>query len=514
MRLSEVKMLNSAVLLLEETASKFPDCIALEDGSNKITYAQYNLKAKSIGTYILNLDDHVFKQPIVVLLPKSCWNLIAFMGILYSGNIYVPLDDKMPPVRIAKILENLNPKYIITNSCDREILESLDIKSCKILLIEELCNCPADEGKITKTLNNIIDLDPIYIKYTSGSTGTPKGVTISHRGVLDYSNWVVETFHITQTDIFGNQSPFYFDNSILDIYSCLRTGAKLIIIPELLFQYQNKLPEFIEDNNINVIFWVPTIFSNIANSNILKDGIMKNVTKILFCGEPMHNKTLNIWRKFLPHALYANLYGPTEITDACTYYIVDREFCDNEALPIGIPCKNTGILILTDDNKKAKIGEIGELCVLGCGLALSYWNNREQTEKAFQINPLNQAYKEPIYRTGDLAYINDDGLIMWVGRKDYQIKYKGNRIELGEIETAINSLSYVSNCCVIFSEKRQKIAAFVESGRDIVLKELKKDLESLIPSYMLPNKLTVMKNLPYNANRKIDRVKLKETLEH
>ena len=208
--------------------------------------------------------------------------------------------------------------------------------------------------------------------------------------------------------------------------------------------------------------------------------------------------------------MYANLYGPTEISDVCTYYIVDRPFNDSDPLPIGKACENMRIIILNEDNKQAKVNEQGEMCVIGTGVSLGYWNNPEITAKAFMQNPLNPYYEERIYRTGDLAYINDDGLIMYVGRRDNQVKIKGNRIELGEIENAAMCVDEVLGACAVVDENEQKIVLFVESKADLKLRKVNLELKKYIPNYMLPGKLVVMDKFPHTANDKIDRVTLKK----
>ena len=509
-------MHNSAVLLLSEAARKFPDRIAIDDNKNSLTYKEYNDLSMGIGTYFIKVRSGCPDTgPIAVILPKSHRSLLLFMGILYSGNTYVPLDDKMPAARLGKILENLCPLYIITNEKVREALLQTGYDAEKLLLFEDALNEPPDRDAVMKRVEKIIDTDPVYIMYTSGSTGMPKGIAIAHRSVFDYAHWIVSTFDITEESIFGSQAPFYFDNSVLDIYSCLLTGAKLVIIPEELFQFPARLPEFIDEKHVDTIFWIPTVMINVANSGALDEEGRKlpHLKRVMFCGEPMPNKPLNVWRKRLPGVLFANLYGPTEITDVCTYYIVDREFEDSDPLPIGIPCKNTRTLILTENDTKADTGEIGELCILGSSLALGYWRSPDITEKAFTDNPLNSNYKEKIYHTGDLVFMSEDGLIMFVGRKDSQIKHKGNRIELGEIETAAKSIPGIQNACVLYDQTEQQIVLFIESTDDsLTLRIINNSLIKLVPKYMLPGKLTAMEKLPYNANGKIDRVALRASL--
>lgn len=225
----------------------------------------------------------------------------------------------------------------------------------------------------------------------------------------------------------------------------------------------------------------------------------------------MPNKQLNIWRKYLPDVVYANLYGPTEITDACTYYIVDRKFGDDEPLPMGYPMRNTDIMVLDEDDCLVTDTDIvGELCVRGTGLSTGYYRNPEKTQAAFVQNPLNNIYEEKIYRTGDLVKYNERHELVYLSRKDFQIKHMGHRIELGEIETAVSSLPGVSLCCCLYDEKHSRIVLFID--KNMKKDEINQQLKRMIPEYMLPGKIIVREEMPVNANGKIDRVKLKEQL--
>ncbi len=507
--------MNSAVRLLDRSTQRFGEKIALCDSNGELTFNQFREISLKVGTGLIKENkrgDEI--APVIVYLAKGINCLTSFMGVLYSGNPYVPVAADIPLQRLEKIISNLNPQFIITDRDKKEALSGIDMGETVALLYDELAECEADEELVYKKVDKVIDTDPIYIMYTSGSTGVPKGVTVCHKGVIDYVEWTSTTFGINENDVFANQAPFYFDNSIFDIYGCLITGAKMVIIPEVLFNFQNKLPEFLKDNNITTIFWVPTVMINVANSGALEGVELPCLKRALFCGEVMPNTQLNIWRKALPNITYANLYGPTEITDVCSYYVVDREFEDYEPLPIGKACENMRIVILDDDSKQANVGEKGELCVIGTGVALGYWNNPEQTNKAFCQNPLNKSYNEWLYRTGDVAYISEDGLIMYAGRKDHQIKIKGNRVELGEIETAAMCIDGVNNVCAIFDEENERIVLFLESELEFKLRLVNKELLKHIPKYMLPAEIKVMPQLPHTANDKINRVELKNSLKN
>ena len=506
---------NSAVRLLDYTADRYGEKIAVTDEFESISFNKLRTLGHSIATKLLqNSDGGYMPQPVMVYLPKSGRCIASFMAAMYSGNPYVPIAYDMPPGRIQKIVDLLEGRgYIITDSDGYQIIKSMDIPdSVNIFIYDEAITTEADTELIYNALGKVIDTDPIYIMFTSGSTGEPKGVTVPHRGVIDYALWVERTFKINADSRLGNQAPFYFDNSIFDIYSMLLTGAEMNIIPESLFMFPSKLPEFIRDNDITVIFWVPTVMINVANSGVLSDIEMPTLKTVAFCGEVMPNTQLNIWRRNHPHAVYANLYGPTEISDVCTYYVADREFADSDPLPIGRACENMRIIILNDKNEIAKPNEQGELCVIGTGVSLGYWNKPEISDKVFVQNPANPYYEERIYRTGDLAYVNDEGLIMYIGRMDNQVKVKGNRIELGEIECAAMCIDGVKGACAVFDEKNEQIVLFVESEEEYVLRKFNNALKEYIPKYMLPSKLTVMDHFPHTANDKIDRVTLKKSL--
>lgn len=289
----------------------------------------------------------------------------------------------------------------------------------------------------------------------------------------------------------------------------LSTGATLYIVPEKFYIFPAKLMKYISDNSINMIFWVPSVLINVANNKLLEKIDCKCLKKILFAGEVMHNKHLNYWRKYIPNALYSNLYGPTEITVDCTYYIVDRDFKDEDPLPIGKACRNTDILILDDNNCMIQEpNRIGELCVRGSSLALGYWNNIDKTNEVFVQNPLNTNYREIIYRTGDMVYYNEQKEIMFNGRKDFQIKHMGYRIELGEIETATGSISQIENVCVCYDSIEKKIIMFYILKKEITQKEIRESLLKRIPKYMIPNVYCKVNNFIYTDNGKINRLEM------
>ena len=280
------------------------------------------------------------------------------------------------------------------------------------------------------------------------------------------------------------------------------------MIPQMMYSFPIRLLEYIRDHQINMIFWVPTVLCRVADLKLLDKCEIDCLTKVLFAGEVMPARQLNEWIRRLPNSIFANLYGPTEITVDCTYYIVNRTIQDNEPVPIGYACMNTDVLVLNENNKLVGVGEKGELCVRGSSLSLGYYNNPEKTAAVFVQNPLNNLYNELIYRTGDIVHYNERGEIIYDGRLDSQIKHTGHRIELGEIETAVFSNTAIkSNCCLHDASRDQLILFYVG---DIAEEDLRKYLNTLVPEYMLPNIYYKLETMPLNMNGKIDRVMLRE----
>lgn len=494
-------MQKSVIEYLKRTVCSFPDKVAVQDSETSITFAALWDAARRVSNAVVAAGVGR-NSPIGVYIPKGCKMVESFAGINMCGCFYVPLDTKSPDARVASILSTLEAACVITDRAHADRLRGFF--GGIVLVIEDVIAGTSPEGGDRNDALQI-DTDPVYSIFTSGSTGTPKGVVIAHRGVIDYIDWAVDTFGIGSETVIGNQAPFYFDNSTLDIYLMYATGATLDIIPESCFAFPAKLVDYLNEKRVTFVFWVPFVLVNVANMDILSRKKPEFLKDVFFAGEVMPNKHLNHWRRNLPACRYVNLYGPTEITVDCTYYVVERAFSDDEPLPIGFPCRNSDVLILVDRKRPAKPGEQGELCVRGSSLALGYYNNAEKTAAAFIQNPLHSHYPETIYCTGDIVYENALGEIMYVGRVDSQIKHNGYRIELGEIETAVLGTGMVENCCVVYDHADKKIVLFYQAGEDLDMAAFRKALSGSLPRYMLPNDCRREDVLQQNSSGKIDR---------
>lgn len=498
-------MQNHVLKYLNNIVKEKADKIAFSDGTVSLSFQEVYDLSRSIGSYLHQRG--IYKKPVVVFMRKSPQEITAFYGVIAGGDFYVPIDDEMPSGRIQLILDNVRSPLIICDEDTVGIAKGFDLKGSEIILYDDIVKTKSDDDALDRIYRKAIDTDPIYIVFTSGSTGIPKGVAACHRSVIDYIEQLSETLEFDENTVFGNQAPLYFDACLKELFPTLKFGATTYLIPKNLFSRPIALVEYLNTYKINTICWVVSALTLISAFDTFATVRPEYLHTIAFGSEVFPIKQLRIWRETLPDAAFTNLYGPTEGTGMCCYYKVDREFADDEAVPIGQPFPNREILLLKEDGQPAAAGEDGEICIRGTSLTLGYYNDPVRTGEAFVQNPLNNAYPELIYKTGDIGRINEKGELIFVSRKDYQIKHMGHRIELGEIEVNAAMVKGVHMSACIYDNKKSKIL-LVFMG-ELSEKELTVELKSKLPRYMMPNRTIKVDKLPFTANGKIDRVTLR-----
>ncbi len=502
-------MQNHVLDYLNDTVKRVPDKTAFANEKDAISFRQLYDRHRSIASFLAGKG--IYKEPVVVFMNKHPNTIVAFFGVIAAGDFYVPIDEEMPRVRIDLILDNLKPRAIICDEKTKAIAETFSFDG-EIYLYDEMIETACDEIRLQEIHDLAIDTDPIYVVFTSGSTGVPKGVVACHRSVLDYIEQLSETLEFNENTVFGNQTPLYFDACLKELYPTLKYGATTYLIPKSLFMFPIKLVEFLNEHRINTICWVVSALTMISAFGAFEKVKPEYLHTIAFGSEVFPIKQFKIWRSVLPQAKFTNLYGPTEGTGMCCYYKVDRDFAPDEAIPIGRPFKNTEILLLNEKNERAGKGEAGEICIRGTSVTLGYYNNPGKTAEVFVQNPLNTAYPELIYRTGDIGKYNERGELMFVSRKDYQIKHMGHRIELGEIEVNVNMMPRIQLSGCIYDNEKGKIVLYYVG--DMEAGELTKALKEKLPRYMIPNYVKKLDRMPLTPNGKIDRVYLKQSYQN
>ena len=502
--------------MLESAAERFPEHIAFSDPDGSVSFGELFTRSKRIATLFLKgeLNGHIkieAEQAAAFYLEKSADALSAMFGAVYAGGFYSFIDVRQPAERALKVLEILEPAVIITDEDNIEHLRTILTEKPgyreKVILLSELTHKAedgfVDEAALSGVRSSFYDQMPLYVNFTSGSTGVPKGVAVGHRSVIDFISEFTQVFDIEVHDILANQAPFDFDVSVKDIYSGLYTGAEVRLIPREYFSNPTTLMDYLADNRVTTLIWAVSAMCFVSIMNGFEYRVPETVKRVMFSGELMPVKQLNKWRKYLPDAVFVNLYGPTEITCNCTYYILDREFEKDEVIPIGIPFRNEKVFLLDDNELVTEEGREGEICVSGSSLALGYYKDEARTAESFTQNPLNRRFYERIYRTGDLGRYDAQGNLVYTSRKDFQIKHLGQRIELMDIEVSAMSVEGVDRACALYDMKRKKIL-LLYTGK-LEREELSERLHEKLPPFMLPGKTLQLDELPLNKNGKIDR---------
>ena len=488
---------------LQRAAQCWPEKLAFSDEATGYSFGSLLAAAESQGTALADAYGCV-NRPVAVGVDRTADTIAAFMGVLASGNHYVAIDLSMPEARMERILRQVQPVCFLVPQAQLEKLTGLNAV-CPVVPFR--FSGSRDGALLCRARAQVLDIDPAYILYTSGSTGMPKGIVISHRGVIDFTEWLADTCCFTSADCFANQAPYYFDLSVKDLYQTLRNGATCYILPKKYFLFPKLLLQFMQDKQITAIAWATSAFHLVANSGVLRHIAPTHLRTAVLGGEALLAKQLNAWREAAPQATFVNTYGPTEVTVDCCYYIVDREFADHEPIPIGQACENMQVLLLDASGQPVAPGQPGEICVRGAGLARGYFDDPEKTARSFIQNPENPHYPDLLYRTGDIGVRGEDGLLYFRNRADGQIKHMGYRIELGEIETALNALPGLEEAICLFDRTRDKLLVCYSGS--LSPQELVRAAASLLPKYMLPNICHQLDGLPHNANGKIDRAALR-----
>ena len=500
-------IINDMIETIERYAQTQPDFPVYNVLGEVHTYADLKSDSDSLAAKIdsLGLPE---KSPVVVFGGQEYEMLATFVALTKSGHAYIPIDSHSALERVAAIVEVAEPSLIISVA---DFPMEVAVSSIGLADLQETF-AQKTPYEITHSVKGD---DNYYIIFTSGTTGKPKGVQISHDNLLSFTNWMItdkEFATPTQPQMLA-QPPYSFDLSVMYWAPTLALGGTLFALPSAITQDFKQLFETIL--SLPIAIWTST--PSFADMAMLSDDFnsekMPGITHFYFDGEELTVKTAQKLRDRFPNARIINAYGPTEATVALSAVaITDEMLATMKRLPIGYTKADSPTFIIDENGKKLPNGEQGEIIVSGPAVSKGYMNNPEKTAEAFfEFEGL------PAYHTGDVGSMTDEGLLLYGGRMDFQIKFNGYRIELEDVSQNLNKSKYIDSAVAVprynKDHKVQNLLAYVilkdgvaeQFEREIdITKAIKEDLEDIMMSYMMPSKFLYRDSLPLTPNGKID----------
>jgi amino acid adenylation domain-containing protein len=468
---------------------------AIKDSLNTYSYGELDVLSTCFANYLTEKLGTEGKLPVGVLMSRNA-NLIAvLLGILKSGNFYIPMDPDFPKKRLTSIIEHSEVKCIIGEEGSKGSVP----ESTPFILIKEIY----EEGSFIPFLKprEVKSSDTAYVIYTSGTTGKPKGVEISHQSLLNFLLSIQEVPSLNEKDLLFSVTTQSFDISNLEFFAPLLVGATVYVADKNMLVEPLSVINGIKEAQATILQATPSFYQMLLNAGWKGDKKLK-----LFCGGDSLSESLaeqlikscgEVW----------NLYGPTETT---IWSSCKRVTTAKDANNIGRPLQNTQFYILDACKKILPVGTAGRIYIGGDGLAKGYFKNELLTNEKFIKNPFKES--ELMYDTGDIGKWNSEGEIEFLGRDDNQVKIRGYRIELGEIENQLTQQEAIKSAVVVVKRNNKQealLAAFViTDDESLEMEAVKMTLRKALPAYMIPNIIIAVKSFPLTPNKKIDRNKL------
>lgn len=517
---SRTRMTYLLTHLVEQAADADPGHTALRYRGESLPYGALWERASALANALI--EDGV--QPgdrVGILLQKSFDSAIALYGIMAAGAVYVPLDPGSPASRLAFVVRDCGITRLVSERrCLPPLLELREagVSIDTVFGIDDAGDAPFATigwGEVatrssTPPRIRTTEQDLCYILYTSGSTGTPKGIMHSHRSALAWAEVTSAEYELTSSDIISNYAPLHFDLSTLDYFGGARAGATTVIIPEEYTRFPASLASLIADERMTVFYTVPLALVRLATPGTLDGNDLSSLRLVLFGGEPMPIKHLRQMMSSLPRAQFVNVYGPTE-TNGCTHYRV-RTMPDEHdlGLPIGRPYPNASVMVVDGDGRPVRVGETGELLVRAPTMMRGYWARPDLNETALVHVPGPGGTAEVYHATGDLVSPTEEGDLAYLGRRDRQIKARGNRVELDEVEAVLLDHPSVHEAAVYaLADAEGSLQPHAEviliPGSGTTPTDLRTHAYRALPSYAVPASISIREGFPRTSTGKIDR---------
>lgn len=480
---------------LEMSAARVPGRAAYIDERGTLCYADLLREAQRVGSAVARRLPHGGAVAVMMdARDKRC--VAALLAALYAGCAYAPLDASMPAERLRVILKQLSPGMILYDQSGETVAMPFG-DEYPLLAYEAARGESADDALLSAVRARASEDDALSILFTSGSTGVPKGVVHTMRAYLDWTEATERKYGFSEETVFGNQSPFFYANSIIDIFSPIKLGTTTCIFPASALSFPRRFVELLNEWKITELTMTPSSYVRVASADVLTPGLLPNLQYIILSGEAAPWPTLRQWMRAAPNAGVWNFYGSTEAFSVAVWKL-DRAFADGEVVPVGVPFEEVALIFADEDGRALPPGEKGEMYVSDPWLAAGYHRDEPRTAEAFGV-----IGGKRYYRTGDIGFLNERGELVVLGRRDSQIKHRGYRMELGEVEHALRALPGWKDGCCLFDRDSGRITCVWTGALD--KKEIVRGLKALLPKYALPDDYARLDELPRTATGKIDR---------
>lgn len=484
-------------LLIPLYRQKYSDAISFCIHNEMYSYRQLFDYAEGISEALEDVKDVL----VGLYATDDIRTYASILALWYSGKAYVPLNPNQPKERHNETIQSSGIHHLLSSDATYHS----EIEEVKVICTSGLI-CADHVHKKEIQITNVPDDDLAYILFTSGSTGKPKGVPITRGGLAAF----IDSMNKVGLDIRPEDrclQPFdlTFDFSVSSYVIPLVKGASIFTIPSRAVKF-TYIAELLELYHLTVLQMVPSMIRNLIP--YIDEVDLTSVRYNILCGEALTGKVIATWHNANPKMVSYNMYGPTENTVFCTYYIIkdrniDNLLSANDIVSIGKTFDNSGVYLIDDNDKEIVVpNQEGELCLCGNQLTPGYWKNeKENSDKFFIQDDIRY------YRTGDICYFAEDGNLMYVGRKDFQVKINGFRVELGEIENVYAEAAKDKYCVVLPYQNDQgntELAIVIE-GKEYDYKEHQAYMSSKLTKYMMPSRWLFVKSMPLNQNGKVDR---------
>ena len=491
--------------LLKQTAERVPERISYAQTNQQMNYAQLCERAEAVGSLITQ-NAPPRSAVAIIVDARSVQCICIMMGVLAAGCFYAPLDPNLPEERLGLIMKNLQPALIIADH-NSLVKAAHAYPKARCVDATEALQMSVNKELLYARCEAIKPDDLSMILYTSGSTGIPKGVAHTHQGMVIWTKTTIQRYSFTQDTAFANISPFYYANSLLELFVPMMLGAKVVMIPPSCLTFPKQLINDLQQMGVTELCMTPSSFVVVANSGVLTSGLLPELSMFIMSGEVMPKTQLKLWMEAAPNAVAMNFYGSTETLSVAVDSVTSTDI--DGMIPVGRLFPGVMLRLVTEEGCEARTGETGEIFVHSPMLSVGYFRDTERTQASFVTDPLG-LIPGTWFRTGDYGVLDEDGRLSVLGRMDTMIKHHGYRMELGEVEAAAQQVHGCQEACCLLDAENDEIWCFA-SG-DLQGVKMSALLKTKLAKYMLPDYYVILQEMPHNANMKIDRRALREMM--